>query len=51
MPVYAADTRFEAATLDVFAEAYPGRDIVPIPSDGIIQMAGAVHCVTMTFGR
>ena len=51
VPVYAADTRFEAATLDVFAEAYPGRDIVPIPSDGIIQMAGAVHCVTMTFGR
>lgn len=51
VPVYAEDRRGEASALATFADAYPGREIVPIGADGIIQMAGAIHCVTMTLGR
>lgn len=51
VPVYDEDTRFEAAALAVFKQAYPDRQIVPINSDSIIQWAGAIHCVTMTFNQ
>lgn len=50
VPVYSDDTRYEAQALKVFAQAYPGRKIIPVDSTEIIQWAGAVHCVTMTVG-
>ena len=48
VPVYDEDSNFEDKALATFGEAFPGRRIIPIPSDQIIQLAGAVHCVTMT---
>ena len=51
VPVYREDRRYEAQALEVFAAAYPGREIVPIESDEIIQWAGAIHCVTMTMAE
>lgn len=51
VPVYDEDSKFEYDALTVFAGAFPGRRIIPVPSDEIIQLAGAVHCVTMTSPR
>jgi len=50
VPVYSDDTRYQSAALSVFKQAYPGRTSVPIDSTGVIQWAGAIHCVTMTIG-
>ncbi|MFY0992710.1 agmatine deiminase family protein [Halomonas sp. C05BenzN] len=45
VPVYgdAADTRALAA----LAEAFPGRDIVPIDCLSVIRQHGSLHCLTM----
>lgn len=51
VPVYSDDTRYQSQALAVFKKAYPGYTIVPIDSTQIIQMAGAIHCVTMTLGN
>jgi len=51
VPVYPSDTRYESQAMSVFQAAYPGRTLVPIDSDDIIAMAGAIHCVTMTLGK
>lgn len=34
--------------LAVFAEAYPGREIMPIDASLIIELKGAIHCTLMT---
>ncbi len=51
VPVYSDDTRYQSQALAVFKKAYPGFTIVPIDSTQVIQMAGAIHCVTMTLGN
>ncbi|WP_372612253.1 agmatine/peptidylarginine deiminase [Halomonas sp.] len=45
VPIYgdAADTR----ALVALAEAFPGRDIVPIDCRGVIRQHGSLHCLTM----
>ena len=45
MPAYgdAAD----AAAAEVLAEAFPGREIVPVPCRPLIWQNGSLHCITM----
>jgi agmatine/peptidylarginine deiminase len=45
MPAYGdpADARAQ----DVMAEAFPGREIVPIPCRPLIWQNGSLHCITM----
>jgi len=45
MPAYgdAAD----AAAADVLAQAFPGREIVPVPCRALIWQNGSLHCITM----
>lgn len=50
VPTYTDDTRYEKDALAVFQDAYPNHQIVKVDSTDVIQMAGAVHCVTMTLG-
>ncbi|MGR4068855.1 agmatine deiminase family protein [Billgrantia sp. C5P2] len=49
VPVYgdAADSRALAA----LAEAFPGRDIVPIDCLSVIRQHGSLHCLTMQLPR
>jgi agmatine deiminase len=48
VPVYGEDRSRENEALSRFAQAYPGREIVPIDADEIIYWSGAVHCVAMS---
>jgi MYXO-CTERM domain-containing protein len=48
VPVYANHAEHEAEALAVFAQAFPGRTVVPIESEDIIEWGGAIHCVTRT---
>lgn len=50
LPVYGCAERDREAA-QVVAEAFPGRDIVPIDSTVIIRQHGSVHCCTMQFPR
>ena len=45
MPAYgdAADDRAAA----VLAQAYPDREIVPVPCRALIWQNGSLHCITM----
>lgn len=45
MPAYgdAADARAQA----VLADAFPGREIVPVPCRALIWQNGSLHCITM----
>ena len=45
MPAYGdeADTKAQA----VLAEAFPGREIVPVPCRPLIWQNGSLHCITM----
>ena len=50
VPVYPADTRYEAAALEVYRNAMPaGYEIVTVKADQAIQYGGAVHCTTSGF--
>ncbi len=51
VPVYRSDRTFESQALAVYRQAMPGYRVVPVESDDVIQMGGAVHCTTMGFGR
>jgi agmatine/peptidylarginine deiminase len=37
----------DAAAVATFTAAFPGRQIVPVDCSGIIDYAGAVHCIVM----
>jgi agmatine/peptidylarginine deiminase len=37
--------------LQVFAEAYPERTVLPIIASEIIESSGAVHCIGMTVAK
>ncbi len=51
VPVYPEAPEPQDRALAVFQEAYPDRDIIPIAASKVIQLGGAVHCVTMTIAR
>jgi len=47
VPSYTAYPTQNAQALAVFAQAFPGRQIVPIDADGIVGLAGVFHCIVM----
>lgn len=51
VPVYPEDEVFEEMALQVFAEAYPERTVLPIIASEIIESSGAVHCIGMTVAK
>ncbi len=51
VPVYQDGDTDEREALRVFAQAYPGRSIVPIDASGIIELDGAVHCAALAIPR
>jgi agmatine/peptidylarginine deiminase len=51
VPVYRRARRHEAKAIEAFEAAFPDRDIVPIRADRLIELAGAVHCTTITTSR
>lgn len=51
VPVFRADRRFERAALRTFARAFEGRRVVGVEADAVIDLAGAVHCTTVTVPR
>jgi agmatine deiminase len=51
VPVYKRDRKHEREALDVFARSFPNRKLVPVPSDDIMALSGAVHCTTLTIAR
>jgi agmatine/peptidylarginine deiminase len=50
-PVYADDRSVEDDALAVLRYAFPNRAVVPVDATSIIQLAGAIHCATMTVAR
>jgi len=48
VPVYSLHADDEAEALSVFEVAFPGRTVVPVDSEDIIEWGGAIHCVTRT---
>jgi agmatine deiminase len=51
VPVYQQDRRWERRALTVLRSAFPGRHIVPIVSDELIEVEGALHCIGMNVPR
>ena len=51
VPVYDSDVSVEKAALDVFEKALPDRRVIAVESSNLIELAGAIHCVTMTVAR
>lgn len=51
VPVYRHDRKHEAEALSVYERAFPNRKLVPVPSDEIMALSGAVHCTTLTIAR
>ena len=47
-PTYGQPDRDQEA-LDIIAQAFPGRDIVPIDCRPLIQQHGSLHCCTMQY--
>lgn len=45
VPVYAAPT--DARALNVLADCFPGREIIPVNCLPLIQQFGSLHCATM----
>jgi agmatine/peptidylarginine deiminase len=45
MPAYGDDA--DAKAQAVLAEAFPGREIVPVPCRSLIWQNGSLHCITM----
>ncbi|MCA9610474.1 MAG: agmatine deiminase family protein [Myxococcales bacterium] len=51
VPVFGGHAYREREALDVLAEAFPTRRIVPIDASGVMELAGAVHCTTRAVPR
>lgn len=47
VPSYSDFATQNAQALAVFAQAFPGRQIVAIDADGIVDFAGVFHCIVM----
>lgn len=48
VPVYHRDRRYERQALRAFRAAFPDRTIIPVEADEVMEMGGAIHCITMT---
>jgi agmatine deiminase len=48
VPTYRRDRRFERAALSTYRRAFPGRTIIPVAADDIMDLGGALHCLAMT---
>lgn len=48
VPVFQADRRFERQALRTFSRAFPDRRVVGVAADGVMDLAGAVHCTMVT---
>ena len=48
VPVYSIDKAKEAEALALWEQVMPTWQHVPMNADDVIQMAGAIHCITMT---
>jgi agmatine deiminase len=49
VPIYEEIVGWETEeALAAIALAHPSRDVVPLPADGLIESAGAFHCVAIT---
>jgi agmatine/peptidylarginine deiminase len=54
MPAYgesASERDIDALASEVLADAFPGREIVAVPSRPLIRQNGSLHCVTMQLPR
>ncbi|MFN3200151.1 MAG: agmatine deiminase family protein [Bradymonadia bacterium] len=50
VPTYRRDRTYEGQALAAYQQAFPANyKIVTVDSEDVIQLAGAVHCVTMGF--
>lgn len=47
MPAYSSYPLENQQAAAAFAQAFPGRQIVPIAADGIVDFAGVFHCIVM----
>lgn len=47
VPTFRQERQHERRALRAFADAFPGRRIVPIASDGVMGLAGALHCTAI----
>ncbi len=47
VPVFRRDRHHQHEALQAFARAFPGRRVVGIAADGVMSLAGAVHCTAM----
>src|SRR5690606_30360506 len=47
MPAYSSYPLENQQAAAAFAQAFPGRQIVPIAADGIVDFAGVLHCIVM----
>lgn len=48
VPTYGDDPQREQRVLGLIAQAYPGREIVPVDASRLAADLGALHCVTFT---
>ncbi|GAB5540934.1 MAG: agmatine deiminase family protein [Sandaracinaceae bacterium] len=51
VPIFRRDRRFERQALRAFRRAFPTRRVVGLYADGVMSLAGAVHCTTVTVPR
>lgn len=51
VPVFGQHPAREHEALEILAEAFPAREIVPIEASGVMALAGAVHCTTRAIPR
>ena len=47
VPVFRNDREHEQRALRAIAAAFPGRRLVPIRADGVMGLAGALHCTAI----
>lgn len=47
VPVFRRDRHHQHEALRAFAQAFPTRHVVPIAADGVMSLAGALHCTAV----
>jgi agmatine deiminase len=51
VPTYRRHRLHEERALEILADAFPGRRIVPIEASPLAELGGAIHCATRTIPR
>ena len=51
VPVYRSERRFERVALKAFSRVFPTRSVIPIVSDEVVDLGGALHCIAMTVAK